>query len=314
MLIQNKNIYMKLLVIGADGLVGSAIRRLNNPNTIYVTRKDGDLTDFAQTKAIFEEHRPTHVINVAAQVGGIGANLNHPGTYFRNNLLINSNVMEAARLNNVTKLLTLLSTCIFPDKCEYPLNEADLHSGPPHPTNFAYAHAKRMIDVQSRAYRIEYGCNFITAIGTNIYGPNDNFNLQNSHVLPALIYKCYLAKQNNEDFGIWGSGQPLREFVLSDDIAKLSLWALENYEEESPIIFTSGIETSIKDVVNILVKNMDFKGNVIFDSSKPDGQMRKPSDATKIKKYLPDFEFTLPGKGIEETVGWFLKNYPNIRK
>ncbi len=303
-----------LLVTGADGLVGNAIRRHAPAGTVFVTRKDGDLTDFAQTKAIFEKYRPTHVINAAAQVGGIGANINHPGEYFRNNLLINANVMEVARLNNVTKLLTFLSTCIFPDKCEYPLNEEDLHSGPPHPTNFAYAHAKRMIDVQSRAYRKEYGCNFITAVGTNIYGPNDNFDLQNSHVLPALIYKCFLAKKNNKDFDIWGSGQPLREFVLSDDIAKLSLWALDNYEEESPIIFTSGIETSIKDVVNILVRSMDFKGNVIFDSSKPDGQLRKPSDATKIKKYHPDFVFTPVEEGIATSVAWFQKNYPNIRK
>lgn len=305
---------MKILVTGANGLVGSAIKRLNPNNTTYIIRNDADLTDFAQTKAVFEKIKPTHIINAAAQVGGIGANINHPGEYFRNNILINTNVMEAARLIKAEKLLTFLSTCIFPDKCEYPLNEKDLHAGPPHPSNFAYAHAKRMIDVQSRAYRQEFGCNFITAIGTNIYGPNDNFDLKNSHVLPALIYKCYLAKQNNEDFNIWGSGKPLREFVLSDDIAKLSLWAIENYNEESPIIFTSGIETSIKEVVEIIAKKMNFQGKIVFDSSKPDGQIRKPSDSTKMKKYLPEFKFTGIEEGIEETMDWFLNNYKNIRK
>ncbi len=304
----------KILITGANGLVGSAIRRLNPDNSVFVTREDGDLTDFRQAMAIFEKHKPTHVIHAAARVGGIGANMHHPGEYFRNNILINVNVLEAARLNKVEKLLTFLSTCIFPDKCELPLNEESLHEGSPHPSNFAYAHAKRMIDVQSRAYRREWGCNFITAVGTNIYGPNDNFNLENSHVLPALIHKFFIAKRGNTDMPIWGTGKPLREFVLSDDVAKLALWAIENYSEESPIIFTSGVETSIKEVVGIVADKMGFKGDIVFDSSKPDGQFRKPSDATKIKKYVPDFVFAPVEEGIKKTVEWFNENYPDVRK
>lgn len=305
---------MKLLITGANGLVGSAIKRLDPPNAVYLTHEDLDLTDFAKTKEVFNDIKPTHIIHAAAVVAGVGGNINHPGLYFRDNIMINTNVLEAARLVGVKKLLSFMSTCIFPDKCEYPLNEKDLHNGPPHPSNFAYAYAKRMQDVQSRAYRKEWGCNYITAIGTNIYGPNDNFNLENAHVLPALIHKCYLAKQNGTELYVWGSGKPLREFVLSDDVAKLALWALENYNEESPIIFTSGIETSIKDAVNLVAESMGFKGKIALDDTKPDGQFRKPSDTTKLKKYLPDFNFTSLEEGIKKTVAWFLKNYPSIRK
>lgn len=307
---------MKILVTGSNGLVGSAVKRVYNKDVeiFFATREDADLTDLAQAKALFERVKPTHVLHLAAQVGGIGGNMAHPGEYFRNNLLINVNTLEAARLANVSKLLTFLSTCIYPDKAEYPLKEDSLHLGPPHSSNFGYAHAKRMIDVQSRAYRKEWGCNFITVVGTNIYGPNDNFSIENGHVLPSLIHKCFLAKQNNEDFNIWGSGSPLREFVLSDDIAKLALWALENYNEESPIMLTSGVETSIKDVALLVAEKMDFKGNVVFDTTKSDGQLRKPSDPTKIRKYLPDFKFTSVEKGIEKTVSWFNEHYPNIRK
>ncbi len=307
---------MKILITGSNGLVGSAVKRVCNKNVeiFFATREDADLTDLAQAKALFERVKPTHVLHLAAQVGGIGGNMTHPGEYFRNNLLINVNTLEAARLANVSKLLTFLSTCIYPDKTEYPLKEDSLHLGPPHFSNFGYAHAKRMIDIQSRSYRKEWGCNFITVVGTNIYGPHDNFNIENGHVLPSLIHKCFLAKQNNQNFNIWGNGSPLREFVLSDDIAKLALWALENYNEESPIILTSGIETSIKDITLLVAKKMDFKGNVVFDTTKSSGQLRKPSDPTKIRKYLPDFKFTSVEKGIEETVSWFNEHYPNIRK
>lgn len=305
---------MKLLITGSNGLVGSALRKYSPEGTIFVTREDADLTDFEATKKLFESHAPTHIIHAAAQVGGIGGNMAHPGEYFRNNILINTNVLEAARLAGVTKVLSFLSTCIYPNDAPFPLHEDSLHNGPPHPSNFAYAHAKRMIDVQSRAYRKEWGCNFITAVGTNIYGPHDNFSLENSHVLPALIHKSYLAKQNGTDFPIWGSGTALREFVLSDDVAKLALWAIDSYEEESPIMFTSGVETSIKEVVETIAQKMHFEGNIVFDTSKPDGQLRKPSDTTKLKSYRPDFEFTSVEDGIAQTVEWFSKTYPNIRK
>jgi len=303
----------KTIVTGANGLVGYAIRQLNLPDTTYLTREDIDLTDFKSTKNRFEEMAPENVIHLAAQVGGIGGNLIHSGEYFRNNILINTNVLESARIVGTQKLISFMSTCVFPDKCTYPLNEKDLHNGPPHPSNFGYAYAKRMLDVQSNAYRKEWNCNYIVAIPTNIYGPNDNFSLTEGHVVPALIHKTFLAKKNRTDLTVWGSGKPLREFVYSGDIAKLALWAIENYSEDTPIIFTSGIEATIRELTEVVAKKMKFEGKLIFDSSKPDGQYRKPSDATKLKNYLPDVEWTPLEEGIGRTVDWFLSNYPNVR-
>lgn len=304
----------KTLVTGAGGLVGYAIRQLNPDNFVYITRKDADLTDFAQTKKIFEEVKPNYVIHLAAEVAGIGGNIIHSGEFFRNNIMINVNVLETARLAGVDKLISFMSTCVFPDPCTYPLNEKDIHFGPPHPSNFGYAYAKRMLEVQSSAYRKEWGCNFIVAIPTNIYGESDFWNLEDGHVVPSLIHKCYLAKKNNKDLVVWGSGKPLREFVYSKDIAKLILWVMKEYNEEMPIILSNGEEKSIKELVELVVKEMDFKGSVIFDKTKPDGQFRKPSDDSKLKKYLPDFKFTPLEVGIKNTVDWFIKNYPNVRK
>ncbi len=303
----------KTLVTGAGGLVGYAIRQLNPENTVYITRKNADLTDFALTKKIFEEIKPNRVIHLAAEVAGIGGNIIHSGEFFRNNIMINVNVLEAARLAGVDKLISFMSTCVFPDPCTYPLNEKDIHFGPPHSSNAGYAYAKRMLEVQSNAYRKEWGCNFIVAIPTNIYGENDFWNLKDGHVIPSLIHKCYLAKKNNEDLQVWGSGKPLREFIYSQDIAKLILWAMKEYNEDTPIIFSNGKEKSIKKLVELVVKQMNFRGKVIFDTTKPEGQYRKPSDTRKLKKYLPNFKFTPLKEGIKNTVEWFIEHYPNIR-
>lgn len=302
------------LVTGAGGLVGYAIRQMNLPDFIYLTHRDLDLTDFSATKTQFTELQPDSVIHLAAVVAGIGGNMIHSGEYFRNNILINTNVLESARLAGSSKLISFMSTCVFPDKCSYPLNEKDLHNGPPHPSNFGYAYAKRMLDVQSNAYRKEWNCNYIVAIPTNIYGPNDNFSLIDGHVVPALIHRTFLAKANGGNLTIWGSGRPLREFVYSEDIARLSIWALNCYREELPIIFSSGIEVSIGELAELVAKKMKFQGRLVFDASKPDGQYRKPSDISKLQKCLPDFKWTALEEGIERTVEWFLINYPNIRK
>jgi GDP-L-fucose synthase len=302
-----------ILITGANGLVGYAFRKINNPDFVFVTRADADLTNFLQTRELFERIRPEKVIHLAAVVGGIGGNMIHSGEYFRNNTMINMNVLECSRLVGVKKLVSFMSTCVFPDKCTYPLNEKDLHNGPPHPSNFGYAYAKRMLEVQSSAYRREWNCDYIVVIPTNIYGPNDNWSLKDGHVMPSLIHRCYLAKKNNEDLTIWGSGKPLREFVLSDDIARLTLWALDHYNEDSPIILTSGIERSIRELAELVVSKLQFKGNLVFDSTKPDGQFRKPSDTTKLRRYRPDFQFTSLEEGIDITANWFTTHYPNIR-
>ena len=302
------------IVTGAGGLVGYAIRQQNIQNVTCLTRQDLDLTDFSETKKKFLEIKPSKVVHLAAQVGGIGGNMIHSGEYFRNNILINTNVLESARLAGAEKLISFMSTCVFPENSPYPLNEKNLHNGPPHHSNFGYAYAKRMLDVQSSAYRKEWNCNYVVAIPTNIYGPNDNFSLTEGHVVPALIHRTFLAKANGTPLVIWGSGKPLREFVYSDDIAKLALWALESYSLETPVIFTSGIEVSISELVEVVAKKMKFKGHITFDASKPDGQFRKPSDTSKLASYLPNLQWTPLDEGIERTVEWFVRHHPNLRK
>mgnify|MGYP003635903363 CR=1 FL=1 len=299
----------KTLITGGTGLVGSVI------NADYkLNSSEADLRNMQQTMNIFDKYKPNSVIHCAAKVGGLGGNMNYKGEYFYDNLMINTNVIEACRLSNVKKLVCFLSTCVFPDDVKYPLTIDQIHSGEPHTSNYPYAYAKRMADVQIRAYREQYGLNYTSIIPSNIYGPNDNFSLEQGHVMPMLIHKLFLAKQNNTDFTVWGSGKPLREFIYSKDIAKISEWVVENYAGEEPLIISGDEEVSIKDLVGILVDEFNFKGKVIFDSSKPDGQYQKPSDNSKIKELLPDFKYTSFEQGIKETVSWFIKNYENARK
>jgi len=300
----------KILITGGNGLVGSEFK-----GNIYFkpTSKQFDLIDKNQTYSLLLKNFDS-VIHCAAKVGGIGGNMNFKGEFFYDNIMMNTNIIEGARLTKVKNLVCFLSTCIFPDKTEYPLTESKIHLGPPHFSNDAYAYAKRMADVQIRAYKEQYGLNYKSVIPTNIYGPNDNYNLENGHVIPSLIHKCYLAKENKTDFIVWGSGNPMREFIFSRDVAKLTEWVLHNYNENEPIILSTSDEISIKSVVDIIVELMNFKGNVIFDNTKPDGQFRKPSDNSKIKSYLPNFEFTPLYDGLKETIEFFESNYNFIRK
>tara|TARA_R110002020_G_scaffold68611_4_gene179470 strand:+ start:13898 stop:14800 length:903 start_codon:yes stop_codon:yes gene_type:complete len=300
---------MKRLITGGSGLVGCTIDA-----EIKLGSKDGDLRNWSEVLQVFDTHKPTHVIHAAARVGGVGGNIKAKGEFFTDNILMNTHVLEACRIHNVKKVVSFLSTCIFPDSIEYPLTEKKIHLGAPHWSNYGYAYSKRMLDVQTEVYRDQYGVDFVSVIPTNIYGPNDNFNLDNGHVIPSLIHKCYLAKKNNTEFKVWGSGKPLREFIYSKDIGKLTNWALENYNESEPIIFSTSQEISIRDLVGLIVESMDFKGEVVFDTTKPEGQFRKPADNSKLKSYLPDFEFTSIEEGIKETVDWFIKNYKNCRK
>lgn len=307
----------RLLVTGANGLVGSQFKG----DIIQITSKVGDLRDKKTTESIFDfytdkakgEYAVDKVIHCAAKVGGVGGNMNYKGEFFYDNIMINTNVIEAARKSGIQKLVAFLSTCVFPNDVEYPLTESKIHLGPPHFSNDAYAYAKRMADIQIRSYSEQYGLNYTSVIPTNIYGPNDNFNIENGHVIPSLIHKCYLARENKTDLVIWGSGKPLREFIFSKDVADLSLWVLDNYSEREPIILSTSEEVSIKDIVEIITEKMNFKGNIVFDKTKPDGQLRKPSDNSKIKSYLPNFKFTKFEDGITETINWFEENHTNIR-
>jgi len=300
---------MKTVITGGYGMVGSAME-----SQIKLSRDTCDLKNPRQTESLFRTIRPDGVIHCAGKVGGIGGNSNYKGEYFYDNLMINTNVIESARKAGVKNLVAFLSTCVFPDKVKYPLTVDQIQLGEPHESNYPYAYAKRMADVQIRAYREQYGINYTSIIPSNIYGPNDNFNLDHGHVMPMLIHKLYLAKKNKTDFTVWGSGKPLREFIYSKDIAKIAEWALYNYEGTDPLIISGDEEISIKNLVGLLVDEFKFKGKVIFDKTKPDGQLRKPSDNSKIKELLPDFEYTPFEKGIKETVNWFIENYDEARK
>ncbi|BGP34955.1 hypothetical protein JCM10296v2_006779 [Rhodotorula toruloides] len=318
-----------ILVTGGTGLVGAAIdyvtqhepvgsrygKFAEDDRWVFLSSKDGDLRDLAQTMAIFDKYKPTHVIHLAALVGGLFKNMKYKLTFLRDNLLINDNVLWASKEHGVKKVISCLSTCVFPDKVSYPIDESHVHLGPPHSSNFGYAHGKRLVDVYNHAYNEEFGCNFTAAIPTNIFGPHDNYDLEDSHVIPGLVHKCYLAKKNNTPFTVSGSGTPLRQFIYSRDLAKLFIWQLKEYPEIDPIILSVGEEDeiTIKQVAESIVKAVGFQGEVTWDSSKADGQYKKTASNSKLRKYLPDFQFTPFDVALQESVDWFVQNYDKAR-
>ena len=305
----------RILVTGGNGLVGSCFdtEEKREKYTIW-NSKYCDLRDKTLVEKKLKGKWYDGIIHTAAKVGGVGGNMKYKGEFFYDNIMINTNVIETARKEGIENLVVFLSTCVFPNDVEYPLTEKKIHLGPPHFSNDAYSYAKRMAEVQIRAYREQYGLNYKSVIPTNIYGINDNFDIENGHVVPSLIHKCYIARETNTPLTIWGSGTPLREFIYNKDVAKLTEWVLENYNEDEPIILSTSEEISIKDVVGMIVELMNFKGEVKWDTDKPDGQFRKPSNNSKIKNYLPDFKFTPLYDGLKETINWFESNYKNIRK
>jgi GDP-L-fucose synthase len=301
---------LKILLTGANGLVGSQINadiRLNG-------KKDLDLMDYEKVLSLFMDQKPDVIVHTAARVGGLFANMNYMSDFYYENIIINSNVLQAARIAGVKKVISFLSTCIFPESIKYPMREDDLHKGEPHKSNFGYSYAKRMLEVQSRAIRDEYNYDYTCVIPTNVYGPNDNFNLETSHVLPSLIHKCYLAKKDNKDFVVFGSGTPLREFIYSKDIGAIVEKLV--YEKVLPdkVILSTSDEVSIKQLAEEIADKFNFKGNIIFDKSKEDGQLRKNTSNEVLKSIVGDFNFTKLSNGISETINWFENNYYNCRK
>ena len=299
----------KIIITGGRGLVGRCFdsdRFLRSTSTNF-TEKDNVRNYLQLAKA-------DGIIHTAAKVGGVKSNMSFPADFTYQNLMMNTILIEEAKLAGIRKLISFASTCVFPDKSEYPLTPEQLHLGPPHQSNYGYAYAKRMADVQIQAYREQYGVNYFSVIPCNIYGPGDNYDLENGHVIPALIHKFYLAKERNEDVTIWGSGNPLREFIFSKDVAKLVELLYDNYDSGVPVILSTGEEVSIGDMVSMIAEIFEFKGKIIFDKDKPEGQFRKPSDNSIIKGIFPDFKFTPVKEGLRESVEWFISNYPNVRK
>lgn len=279
---------------------------------MFIGSKDADLRDLEQARMIFGKYKPTHVIHLAALVGGLYRNMRYKLSFLRDNTLINDNVLRCAHENGVSKLISCLSTCVFPDNVTYPLDETKIHLGPPHESNYGYAYAKRMIDIANRAYRDEHDCNFTSAIPTNVFGPNDNFDLEDSHVIPALIHKCLRAKRDNTAFVVFGTGKPLRQFIYSFDLAKLFIWQLREYDDVEPVILSVGEdeEVSIKQVTDAIVAAVGFEGEYRFDTSRADGQFRKPASNQKLLSILEDkFEFTPFDVALRDTVKWLVEHY-----
>ena len=303
----------KILVTGGSGLVGNGIKSVecffsNEYEFIYVSSKDYNLYNLQTTQEMFDKIKPNYVIHLAANVGGLYKNMNQKVDMLEINLMINFNVIKCAHDFKVEKLIACLSTCIFPDKVEYPIDETVLHNGPPHFSNDAYAYAKRMLEVHCRAYRENYGDKFYCIIPTNIYGPHDNFDIENGHVLPALIHKCYLAKQQNISFVVRGSGKPLRQFIYSEDLAILIMVILKKFEEDNIILSVSEKEeVSIGEVARLIAKAFGYEDRMVFDTRFADGQFKKTVSNAKLIEFLrEDFTFTPIEQGIKKTVDWFI--------
>jgi len=308
-----------ILVTGGTGLVSNGIKVVSKDyiekyNFIYISSKDFNLTCYDQTKAMFEKYRPNYVIHLAACVGGLYKNMNNKVEMLEKNLMINYNVVKCSHDYKVEKLISCLSTCIFPDKVTYPIDESSLHNGPPHHSNDAYAYAKRMLEIHCKAYRENYGSNFICVSPTNVYGCYDNFNLEDAHVLPALIHKCYLAKEANEDFIIRGTGTPLRQFIFSEDLAKLIMIIMENHNDDNLILSPpESDELSIKDLATFIAKEFNYEERVRFDSSYSDGQYKKTVSVNKLLSVIGDFQYTKIEDGIKKSVNWFIQNKDSIK-
>ena len=302
---------MKILVAGGTGLAGSAIiRELErvNKNVIGISSKDVNLLDRAKTFSCIKDLSPAIIIDAAAKVGGVGSNNAFPVEFLSQNLQIQSNLMDAAHEAKVEKFVFLGSSCIYPRNCAQPIKEDYLLTGELEQTNSAYAIAKIAGIELIKSYRKEYGYSWISVMPTNLYGPNDNFDLENSHVLPALIRKFVEAKRNNSpEVVLWGSGTPLREFLHVDDLAKAILVCLEKYDDSQQINIGSGDEISIKDLGQKIANLTGFTGKVVWDSNRPDGTPRKVLDSTKINNLGWKSIITLD-EGIKSTVDWYSKN------
>jgi len=334
---------MPVLVTGGSGLVGSALRGVCGADLkyrfIFASSRECDLTDYEATLRYFRAVAPGAVIHLAAAVGGLFKNMRCKVDMFETNVRINMNVLRACHELGVAKVVSCLSTCIFPDdKAKSgPIDESMLHAGPPHASNDAYAYAKRMLEVQSRCYREQHGRNYVCVIPTNIYGPHDNFHLDDAHVIPALIHKCYLAKQQGVPLVVAGSGAPLRQFIYSRDLALLLIWALEHYDgindsngndsngndsngNDSGTLILSvdpADEISIAQVVRHIADIIGLDNDIVYDMSQPDGQFKKTADNAKFKRLYgaeSPFAFTSIRRGIQETVQWFVQNYQDARK
>ena len=302
----------KILILGSNGLVGSSLVRKFNENNRYeitsATRKNANLFIYEETKKLIEDSKPDLIINAAAKVGGIQANNTQGTEFILENLKININLLESCIPYSNIQIINLGSSCIYPLNAENPIKESSFMSGILEPTNSPYAMAKITAIEMGKTLNKDYGHKVINLMPTNLYGPNDNFSKENSHVIPGIIKRMHEIMSNgSESFGLWGSGEPLREFLFVDDLSDAIEFIVDNNIEDYLINIGSGKEISIYDLACLIKEIMNFSGEIIFDSSKPDGNPRKLLDSSLINSYGWESKVDLE-KGLEITYKWFLKN------
>ena len=305
---QNK----KVLVTGGAGFLGSYVvdkLKERGCKNIFIPRSDEyDLVQMEAVKKLYQDAKPEIVIHLAAKVGGIGANQENPGKFFYDNLMMGVQMIDIGKQMKIEKFVAIGTICAYPKFTPVPFKEEDLWNGYPEETNAPYGLAKKMLLVQSQAYRKQYGFNSIFLLPVNLYGPKDNFNPNSSHVIPALIKKCLDAiKENKSEITIWGTGNASREFLYAEDAAEGILLATEKYNKPEPINLGAGFEISIKDLVALIVKLTGFKGKIIYDTSKPDGQPRRMLDTSRAEKEFGFRAKTSFEEGLRKTIEWYKK-------
>jgi GDP-L-fucose synthase len=303
----------RVCVTGGAGFLGKVVvRKLKERGaaSIFVPRvEDYDLTKLADIQNMLADAKPNLIIHLAAQVGGIEANRQFPAEFFYNNLMMGVQLMHKAWEKGVDKFVAIGTICAYPKFTPVPFKEETVWDGYPEETNAPYGLAKKMLLVQAQAYRQQYGYNAVFLLPVNLYGPGDNFNPASSHVIPALIRKCVEAKDAGvEEVVVWGDGSPTREFLFVDDAAEGILLASEKYNESEPVNLGAGYEISIKDLVELIAKKVGFKGKLVWDTSKPNGQPRRQLDTSRAFERF-GFKAQMPfEEGLEKTIAWFVKN------
>lgn len=302
----------KVVVTGGAGFLGgcvvSRLRDAGCGNVFVPRKKDYDLVSMEAVENLYEDAKPDIVIHLAAKVGGIGANRENPGSFFYDNLMMGVQLMEAARRRNIQKFVAAGTICSYPKNTPVPFKEEHLWDGYPEETNAPYGLAKKMLLVQSQAYREQYGFNSIFLMPVNLYGPGDNFDPASSHVIPALIKKCFDAvKSGDSEIVVWGTGKATREFLYAGDAAEGILLASEKYDSPEPVNIGAGFEISIKELVELIVELTGFKGKVAWDSSKPDGQPRRCLDTSRAEREFGFKAGTGFEEGLRKTVEWYRK-------
>jgi len=307
---QNK----RVLITGGAGFLGSyVVEKLNTRGCkeIFIPRsKDYNLVEIDAVRRVYRDANPDIVIHLAAKVGGIGANRDNPGEFFYDNLMMGIQLMDEGRKFGVEKFVALGTICCYPKFTSIPFKEEDLWNGYPEETNAPYGLAKKMLLVQAQSYRQQYGFNAIYLMPVNIYGPRDNFNIRTSHVIPALIRKCFNAiKEGKKEIVVWGTGKPTREFIYVEDVAEGIVLATEKYNKSDPVNLGAGFEISIKHLVEMIVKLSDFKGKIKWDTSMPDGQPRRCLDT---RRAIREFGFKAKTdfrEGLKKTIKWYKECY-----